>query len=96
VLAYLHRSKHLWCLISKHKATFDEIKAISCEAKSNADCHPFYLLLASSPSVTISNEGEIEGEEASKRQEIEGFASISYLFALKGQNCLLILPSISC
>jgi hypothetical protein len=31
-------------------------------------CHPFYLLLASSPSVTISNEGEIEGEKASIRQ----------------------------
>jgi hypothetical protein len=22
MLAYLQRSKHLWCLISKHKATF--------------------------------------------------------------------------
>jgi hypothetical protein len=33
--------------------------------------HPFYLLLASSPSVTISNEGEIEGEEASNCVEID-------------------------
>jgi hypothetical protein len=47
-------------------------------------------------------QAQIEGEEASKanKQEIRrvGFAFLSLrscLFALKGQNCLLILPSIS-